>query len=155
MNDATTGLGFRLDPTLIGTVLGVTSKRSLNQNQINDFAKITDDLQWIHVDPQRAAEGPYGMTVAHGYFVLALLPSFTRELVDFQEHGAVINYGLDSVRFLGAARVGESLHDEITLSGLTDKPGGTLVQLGHKLSRSDTGELLCIAKTLTLIRPFE
>ncbi|PPL19197.1 MaoC/PaaZ C-terminal domain-containing protein [Microterricola pindariensis] len=143
----------RLMPTMApGTTLGLSRPIPLTQGRIDDFAEITGDRQWIHVDAERASSGPYAGTIAHGYLILALLPEFTRDVVDFASQGTVINYGLNRVRFLAAAGSGIQCIDRITLMERTDKTAGTLYGLQHELMDAETGDVLCLAQTLTLVR---
>lgn len=79
--------------------LGSSPWRKLGQDRINTFADATDDHQWIHVDPERAVDGPFGGTIAHGYLTLSLVPSMLKELMTITDHGRGTNYGLEKVRF--------------------------------------------------------
>lgn len=79
--------------------LGSSPWRPVAQERIDTFADATDDHQWIHVDPERAADGPFGGTIAHGYLTLALVPSMLKELMTITDHGRGTNYGLEKVRF--------------------------------------------------------
>ena len=90
----------------VGTDLGTTEWLEIDQQRINSFAVATDDEQWIHVDPDRAAAGPFGGTIAHGYPTLALLAPLTAQLLDVHGVEMAINYGLDRVRFLQPVRSG-------------------------------------------------
>lgn len=134
----------------VGSVLGTAKPCTIRQEMINDFARVTRDLQWIHVDPKQAATGPYGSTVAHGYLILSLLPSFTRSVIDGRTAGSVINYGLDRVRFVGPAQVDRAVVDEITLASLTPKQSGLLVGLSHEVTDTQSGRQICVARTLSL-----
>jgi acyl dehydratase len=94
----------------IGQELGVSSWKDVGQNQIDAFADITEDHQWIHVDPVRAAtESPYGATIAHGFFTLSLIPGISRENYVVRNAKMGINYGLNSVRFLYAVTAGSRI----------------------------------------------
>ena len=124
---------------------------AITQESIAAFADVTGDHQWIHVDEARASAGPYGITIAHGHLLLSLLPRLTRGVVDFASQGTVINYGLNRVRFLGAARSGAQLDDRITLRDRIEKSVGTLYELEHELTDAATNEVICIAHTLTLV----
>ncbi|MBF6479691.1 MaoC/PaaZ C-terminal domain-containing protein, partial [Nocardia cyriacigeorgica] len=77
----------------LGDPIGPSEPLVIDQQRITTFAEATGDLQWIHVDPERAATGPYGSTIAHGYLALSLLPHFSRSLVSFEFGSARINYG--------------------------------------------------------------
>ncbi|GAT17004.1 MaoC family dehydratase [Mycolicibacterium thermoresistibile] len=83
-----------------GSELGPTDWLVIDQNRIDQFAEATDDHQWIHIDPQRAADGPFGGTIAHGLLTLSLLPRFMHELYRVDGVKMAINYGLNKVRFI-------------------------------------------------------
>lgn len=110
--------------TLVGIEVGVSAWLTMPQEKIDAFAQLTGDRQWIHVDPARAAdESPYGTTVAHGFFTLALVSRLHAEAV--QVEGAwsrVINYGLDRVRFSGPVPAGASIRGHSTLQSLEEHP---------------------------------
>ncbi|QIK64916.1 hypothetical protein G7068_15340 [Leucobacter viscericola] len=135
----------------VGTELGASLPRAISQSEVDRFAQTTGDTQWIHTDPQRASEGPYGGTVLHGYLILSLLPSLTREVIDFSEHGAVINYGSERVRFVAPVRVGEPFIDTLRLAGVQARESGRLFMLDHTVTAAETGEVHCVARTLALV----
>lgn len=141
----------QLDTTVVGSALGRSDSLAIEQQEISAFADVTGDDQWIHVDEARAATGPYGAPIAHGYLVLSLLPRFTRSVVDFASQGTVINYGLNRVRFLSAARSGSTFYDEIALRDRIDKSVGTLYELDHTVTDATSGDVVCSAVTLTLM----
>jgi acyl dehydratase len=86
--------------------LGTSSWHDITQDQVNTFADATGDHQWIHVDPERAAEGPFGTTVAHGYLTLAMLPMLLSEVVSVSDAVMGVNYGTEKVRFTSPVPVG-------------------------------------------------
>lgn len=96
-------------PALHGTTLGPGRWHEVTQEQINQFADATGDHQWIHVDPERAATGPFGRTIAHGYLVLSLLPMLLDELLRIDGATQAINYGLNKVRFPAPVPAGSSI----------------------------------------------
>jgi acyl dehydratase len=89
-----------------GEELGPTDWLEVTQDRVNLFADATDDHQWIHVDPERAANGPFGGTIAHGLLTLSLLPHFTHQLYTVDNVAMAINYGYNKVRFITPVRVG-------------------------------------------------
>ena len=89
-----------------GSQLGPTDWLEVTQERVNLFADATDDHQWIHVDPERAANGPFGGTIAHGLLTLSLLPHFTHQLYIVDNVAMAINYGYNKVRFITPVRVG-------------------------------------------------
>jgi acyl dehydratase len=92
-----------------GADLGPTDWLEVTQDRVNLFADATDDHQWIHVDPERAANGPFGGTIAHGLLTLSLLPHFTHQLYTVDNIAMAINYGYNKVRFITPVRVGAKI----------------------------------------------
>ena len=108
----------------IGTHIGYSDWMEITQDRIDAFADATGDHQWIHVDPDRAATGPYGTTIAHGYLTLSLLPELGAEIMDIRGFSMMINYGLEKVRFPAAVPVGSRIRAGIELTSLTRKSSG-------------------------------
>ena len=102
-----------------GTQLGPTQWLEITQDRVNLFADATDDHQWIHVDPERAAGGPFGGTIAHGLLTLSLLPQFTHQLYCVDNVAMAINYGYNKVRFITPVRVGARLRARAEISSVT------------------------------------
>ncbi|BCI52407.1 MaoC family dehydratase [Mycolicibacterium litorale] len=92
-----------------GSALGPTEWLEITQDRVNLFADATDDHQWIHVDPQKAADGPFGGTIAHGLLTLSLLPHFSHQLYTVDNIAMAINYGYNKVRFINPVKVGSRL----------------------------------------------
>jgi acyl dehydratase len=92
-----------------GSQLGPTDWLEVTQERVNLFADATDDHQWIHVDPERAASGPFGGPIAHGLLTLSLLPHFTHQLYTVDNVAMAINYGYNKVRFITPVRVGSKI----------------------------------------------
>jgi acyl dehydratase len=92
-----------------GSQVGPTEWLEIGQDRVNLFADATDDHQWIHVDPERASDGPFGGTIAHGLLTLSLLPHFTHQLYSVENITMAINYGYNKVRFITPVRVGAKL----------------------------------------------
>ncbi|WP_422748678.1 MaoC family dehydratase [Mycobacterium sp. WMMD1722] len=92
-----------------GSALGPTEWLEITQDRVNLFADATDDHQWIHVDPQKAADGPFGGTIAHGLLTLSLLPHFSHQLYTVDNIAMAINYGYNKVRFISPVKVGARL----------------------------------------------
>jgi acyl dehydratase len=111
-------------PKLAGTDLGFTEYRTVTQEQINTFADATDDHQWIHVDPARAASGPFGAPIAHGFLTLSLAVAFWTELLDVDGVTTKVNYGLDRVRFPAPVPVGSRIRMSAKIADVTEIPGG-------------------------------
>lgn len=115
------GLRERVD-----THLGYSEWQPVTQDQVNQFAAVTGDDQWIHVDPERAAEGPFGGTIAHGYLTLSLVPSMLRQIVAVEGFNVAVNYGLERVRFPAPLRVGSEVRAGATLDQVRDLDGGAV-----------------------------
>ena len=112
---------------LAGSDLGTSEWIEVTQERINTFADATGDHQWIHVDPERAAEGPFGAPIAHGYLTLSLfIPLFT-ELLDVQGVTTKVNYGLNKVRFPSPVKVGSRIRLVGKLAEVEDVPGGVQI----------------------------
>lgn len=109
---------------LVGTDLGFTEWLEVTQDRVNLFADATDDHQWIHVDPARAKDGPFGAPIAHGFLSLSLTVAFWSELFDLTGVTTKVNYGLDKVRFVSPVAVGSRIRGGATITDVTEVPGG-------------------------------
>ena len=109
---------------LAGTDLGWTDWVEITQERIGLFADATDDHQWIHVDPERAKDGPFGAAIAHGYLTLSLSVRFWSELFDVEGVGTKVNYGLDKVRFVSPVPVGSKIRMNAVIAEVTEVRGG-------------------------------
>jgi len=115
--------------TLSGKVLGTTDYRQITQEQINLFADATDDHQWIHTDPERAKDGPFGAPIAHGFLTLSLIIPFWGELFDVEGVTTKVNYGLDKVRFTSPVTVGSKVRMQATIAEVTEVKGGAQIKV--------------------------
>ena len=106
-----------------GTQLGPTEWLEVDQDRVNLFADATDDHQWIHVDPDRAKDGPFGGTIAHGLLTLSLLPQFTRQLYTVSNIAMAINYGYNKVRFITPVRVGSKIRARAEIANVAQLEG--------------------------------
>ena len=112
---------------LAGSDLGTSEWIEVTQERVNTFADATGDHQWIHVDPERAAAGPFGAPIAHGYLTLSLfIPLFT-ELLDVEGVSTKVNYGLNKVRFPAPVKVGSRIRLAARLASVEDVPGGVQI----------------------------
>jgi acyl dehydratase len=109
---------------LAGTDLGFTSWIEVTQHRVDLFADATDDHQWIHVDPERAKDGPFGGAIAHGFLSLSLTVKFWSELFDVTGVTTKVNYGLDKVRFVSPVKVGARVRGGAVIAEVTEIPGG-------------------------------
>jgi acyl dehydratase/ubiquinone/menaquinone biosynthesis C-methylase UbiE len=135
-------------PGLAGQHLGHSSWHDIRQEDVSSFAALTDDEQWIHVDPERAAAGPFGATVAHGFHTLARFTSLLEELLVVDGVRTTLNYGLNRVRFPAPARVGERLR--MGLEVLQVEPAGTGVQVVYRATFEVEGQAkpVCVAEVI-------
>jgi acyl dehydratase len=122
----------------VGTHLGVSDWLSVEQPAINKFAEVTRDAQWIHVDPSRAEEGPFGATVAHGLLTLSLCSSLLWEVAVVDGMGPAINYGLNKVRFPAPLLVGSRVRMHVSVSEVTDIARG--VEVVYHLTYETQGQ---------------
>jgi acyl dehydratase len=113
--------------SLVGSELGVSDWLEIDQQRINDFADVTGDHQWIHVDVERAKnESPYGAPIAHGFLTLSLISALSKDNFRVQNAQLVINYGLNKVRFLSAVPVGSRIRVRSELADAVAKDAGTV-----------------------------
>ncbi|BBX26606.1 MaoC family dehydratase [Mycolicibacterium alvei] len=106
-----------------GSELGPTEWMEITQDRVNLFADATDDHQWIHVDPERAADGPFGGTIAHGLLTLSLLPHFTHQLYRVDNVKLAVNYGYNKVRFITPVRVGANVRARAAIADVAQLDG--------------------------------
>ncbi|KFB09823.1 MaoC family dehydratase [Nitratireductor basaltis] len=114
---------------LVGVELGCSDWVRVDQEMIDAFANITGDHQWIHVDEARArAESPFGATIAHGYLTVSLVTRLSYEIGAWPDHlGAIINYGIDRLRFLAPVKVGSQVRLRSSLKAVEDRPDGSFL----------------------------
>jgi acyl dehydratase len=131
---------------LIGQEL-VSEWREITQDRIDAFAGATDDHQWIHVDPERAAAGPFGTTIAHGYLTLSLLvPLFADALPPLDDRRMGLNYGLDRVRFPAPVPVGSRIRGRFTIESVEEVPGGFQAHVKATVEREGHEKPVCVAE---------
>ncbi|WP_132992539.1 MaoC family dehydratase [Gordonia zhaorongruii] len=137
--------------TALGETIGPSEPIIVDQARIDAFAAATGDHQWIHVDPARAADGPYGTTIAHGYLTLSLVPLFGADLVSFDFGSARINYGTDKVRFPAPVPSGCSLSATVTFTDIAEKPDSVTLTAHYAVTVDGADKPSCIADTLVRI----
>ena len=137
----------------VGEELGTSDWVLIEQARVDRFAEATDDHQWIHVDPERAAAGPFGGTIAHGYLTLSLLPRFAWEIYTVQNVQTAINYGLNRVRFIHPVRVGSRIRSTATLVSVTEVPGGAQLVVSQRVDVEVEGKPkpACVAETISRV----
>lgn len=143
--DGVTGL-----EDVVGEELGVSDWLTVSQQTIDDFGRTTGDKQWIHVDPERAATGPFGTTIAHGFLVLSLVPVLANQVYDVRGFSARVNYGVEKVRFPQPLRSGERIRDRISVVGVEPTASGTKVTFAHKIESESGDRPVCVAQTVIL-----
>ncbi|WP_193071601.1 MaoC family dehydratase [Brevibacterium sp. FME37] len=137
--------------SLVGTKLGSSEWTTIDQEAINTFADVTDDHQWIHIDEQRAADGPYGSTIVHGFFTLSLIPKFSSEIFTIEGVSIRVNYGLNKVRFAQPVPVGSRLRGTVSVNEVIPGDKGTQVILKHVIEIEGEDRPACIAEVVTLL----
>jgi acyl dehydratase len=133
-----------------GESLGFSEWHKITQEQVNAFADATGDHQWIHIDVGRAASGPFGGTIAHGYLTVSLLPVMSMEIFRVQNLTMGINYGLDRVRFPSPVLTGSSIRAEATLTDVKQTHLGSLAHIRMRVEIEGQEKAACVADTLSL-----
>ena len=131
-----------------GEPLGPSEWITVTQEQINGFAESTHDYQWIHTDPERAKDGPFGTVIAHGYLTLSLLPAFIESLYEIRGLKMGVNYGANKVRFPDPVPVDSRLRATATLKETTDIPIGTQAVIEFVVEREGGAKPACIAEVV-------
>ncbi|WP_432933107.1 MaoC family dehydratase [Microbispora sp. CA-135349] len=145
----TTAYGLDEIRALAGKDLGHSGWLEITQERVNTFADATDDHQWIHVDPARAKDGPFGGTIAHGYLTLSLLIPLFNELLDIQGVKMSINYGLEKVRFPSPVKVGARIRLGAAVVSVEDVPGdGVQMLLDFTVEIEGANKPACVARAI-------
>jgi acyl dehydratase len=134
-----------------GETLGTSDWHRVTQDAVNAFADVTGDHQWIHTDPTRAAETPFGGTIAHGYYTLSLAPRLSEEILSLQGFAFGVNYGLNKVRFPMPVKVGARIRGRAVLVSLTDVPAGKQLTVGYTIEVEGEAKPACVAETVVLL----
>ena len=130
----------------VGEDLGSSDWLTIEQDRVDAFAEATADHQWIHVDPEKAAAGPFGTTIAHGYLTLSLLPLFGPQLISVEGVKMGVNYGTNKVRFPAPVPVGSRIRLTATLEDVTEVVGGLQLTVGAVVQREGGAKPVCIAE---------
>jgi acyl dehydratase len=131
-----------------GEDLGVSGWYDVTQEGVDAFADVTGDHQWIHVDPERAKETPFGGTIAHGYYTLSLSPRLAGDMYAFEGIAFGVNYGVDRVRFPAPLPVGSRVRMRTRLSRVTDVDGGIQLLLTQTFEREASDKPVCVAEMI-------
>jgi acyl dehydratase len=136
-----------------GTILGVSPWHEITQEHINQFAAATGDHQWIHTDPQKAATGPFGQPIAHGFLTLSMISMLAWEVYSVENVSVTINYGLNRVRFPAPTPVGSLVRAEVELVDVSQTDKGVQMIQNVTIERKDETKPVCVAQTVTLLIP--
>ena len=137
----------------IGENVGTSEWTEITQESVNLFADATGDHQWIHVDPEKAKDGPFGGTIVHGFLTLSLLPKFGWEIYTVSGMAMMINYGLNKVRFPAVVPVGSKVRASITLDKLEQKSSGYQLTTTTTVEAEGIERPVCIAESLMMLVP--
>jgi acyl dehydratase len=136
---------------ITGAELGTSDWLEIDQERVDRFADATGDHQWIHVDVARAAAGPFGGTIAHGYLTLSLIPFLASQVFSLETPGAKLNYGVNKVRFPSPVRVGSRIRSRVVVGGVTDVPAGAQLTFRHTIEVDGQDKPGCVAETVVLL----
>jgi acyl dehydratase len=131
-----------------GDEYGPSSWIDVSQERIDAFAAATGDRQWIHVDPARAAAGPFGTTIGHGYLTLSLLPVMSYEVVPRQEGGMAVNYGLNKVRFPAPVPSGSRVRGTFRVEAIDESDWGFQATMSATVERDGGDKPVCVAELI-------
>lgn len=133
----------------VGSAVAISPWVDITQQQVNQFADATGDHQWIHTDPERAQNGPFGAPIAHGFLTLSLMPRFLETSLRFEDVRMGVNYGMNRVRFTAPVPVGSRLRAHLHLvSSQPIEPAGRQLTWQVKVEREGSDKPVCIAEFL-------
>jgi acyl dehydratase len=135
----------------VGETIGPTGWIPITQRRVNAFADATDDHQWIHVDRERAAQSPFGGTIAHGYLTLAMLPMIASHLFVIEHRGAKLNYGVNKVRFPAPVPVDSKIRGSVTIAGVEDVEVGKRLTLDYVVEVDGQDKPGMVAQSVVLV----
>lgn len=135
----------------VGQELGTSRWHEVTQEAIDAFAEVTGDHQWIHVDPERAKETPFGGTIAHGYYTLSLAPMFSYEMFSLEGFAFGVNYGLNRVRFPAPLPVGAKVRMRALLKAVDEIPGGGQITVELTFETEGGAKPVCVAEALSRV----
>jgi acyl dehydratase len=134
-----------------GEDIGTSDWVEITQERVDEFAEATGDHQWIHVDVEKAKAGPFGRTIAHGYLTLSLLPWLGSQVFTLDTPGAMVNYGVNKVRFPSPVPVGARVRAQVAVGSVTDVPAGRQLTLKYVVEVEDQDKPGCVAETVVLL----
>ena len=133
---------------MVGEHVGTSDWITVSQERVNLFADATGDHQWIHIDPERAAKGPFGTTIAHGFLTLSLLPEMSASAMEVLDTRMGVNYGLGKVRFPAPVPVGSRLRGHFKLTKFEPLEGGAQLTVEVTMEREGSDKPVCVAESL-------
>ena len=133
----------------VGTHLGFSDWLEITQNRVNRFADATGDHQWIHVDPERAKQGPFGTTIAHGYLTLSISNLFLVDLLRVPSATMGVNYGANKVRFPAPVPVGSRIRLGVEIIDVADVPGGAQVTTRNTVELDGSEKPACVVEAIS------
>ena len=137
-----------LEP-MVGEEIAVSDWIEVTQERIQRFADATGDHQWIHLDPERAKAGPFGTTIAHGFFTLSLLPEMSAHAFEVRDTRMGVNYGLNKVRFPAPVPSGSRLRGRFKLLSVEPLEGGAQITMEVKMEREGSEKPVCVAESVS------
>jgi acyl dehydratase len=143
--------GLEQVSSFVGKELGVSDWLEVTQEKIDQFAAVTGDDQWIHVDVERAKESPFGGTIAHGYYTLSLAPRFSYDMFSFEGFAFGVNYGLNRLRFPAPMPVGGRVRMRAKLLSVEEIAGGAQLSTELTFEREGGEKPVCVAETLSRV----
>ena len=132
----------------VGQEVGISPWVEMTQERIDQFAKATEDFQWIHVDPARARDSPFGSTIAHGFLTLSMLPKLSESTFEFSDRKMGVNYGLNRVRFTAPVPAGAKIRGRFTLSKYEKLDGGVQVTWNVSIEREGGDKPVMVAESI-------
>ena len=135
----------------VGRHLGYSEWVTIDQERIDQFAEATGDHQWIHVDPERAASGPFGAPIAHGYLTLSLIPMLVWQIYEVRGTKMGVNYGANKVRFPSPVPVGSRVRAGVELTSVTESAAGLQVVARVTVERDGADKPACVAETVSVV----
>ena len=145
-----TSLSLRNLESRVGEEVGVSPWVEISQARIDEFARATEDFQWIHVDPAKAKSSPFGGTIAHGFLTLSMLPKLSESTFEFSDRKMGVNYGLNKVRFTAPVPAGAKIRGRFTLAKYENIDGNGVQTTWSVVIERDGGEKpVCVAETIS------
>jgi len=135
----------------LGQELGVSDWHTVTREDIDLFGQVTGDRQWIHTDVDAARSGPFGRTIAHGFYTLALIPTLMERVLSLKGFGFVVNYGLNRVRFPAPLPVGERVRMRLSLEAISSRPGSSDITVLCSFESPGQEKPVCVAESVVRV----